>query len=73
MFITHYNVVVCRYKCLLMYLLTAITPPVDTCKWRLLYNQIMNDNILKYSCNNIKKASIGEVIIVDKYCTLIST
>ena len=39
----------------------------------LLYKWIMNDNIVKLSYNNIKYVFIGEVIIADKYCTLINT
>ncbi len=48
-------------KCLFMYLST----PLDTHIWRLLYKQIMNDNTVKHSCNNIKYVFIGEVIIAD--------
>lgn len=41
----------------------TITPPVDTQKCLLLYKQIMNDNIVKHSCNNIKHVFTGEGII----------
>ncbi len=35
-----------------MYLSTTITPPVD--KWRLMYQQIMNDNTVKHRCKYVK-------------------
>lgn len=42
----HFNVVVNRYKCLLIYLSTTITHPVSM--WRLLFEHIINDNIKKF-------------------------
>ncbi len=57
----HYNAVVSRYKCLLQYLSTSRSPPVDAHKWMLVYKQIMNENVLKHRCNNIKYVLI-EVI-----------
>lgn len=48
-----------------MYVSTTITPPVVTHKWKLLYRQMMNDKIVKYSCsNNIKYFFRGDVLIV---------
>ncbi len=67
-----YNLLVSRYKCLLSYLSTTVTLLVDTYKWRLLCQQIINDNIIKHS-NDVKYVLRGEVIIVGKYCTLIHT
>ncbi len=52
-----------------MYLSTR-TPPVDIQKWRLLYKQIMSDNIVKHSYNKVKRVSIGDVIAVSEYCGL---
>lgn len=40
-------------------------------KWRLVYKEIMNDKIVKQSCNNIKCVFVGET--ADKYDTLINT
>lgn len=54
-----------------MYLLGNINPHMDTHKWRLVYKQVMRENIVKYSFNNnMKYTSIREVTIVDKNCTL---
>lgn len=39
-------VVVSRWKCLLMYLLTTITPPAGILKWRLVSKPMMYDNIV---------------------------
>lgn len=44
---------------------------MHTC--RLVYEQIMNDNIVKHCCNDIKYVCIGEVSIVGKYSTLVNT
>lgn len=46
---THYNVDVSRYKCLLMYLSLNLMTPVGTCKWWLVYKQLMNDFTIKQS------------------------
>lgn len=62
LFLTDYNLGVIRSKCLLMYLLTTITPLVNTHKYRLLHKGITNDNIVKNSCNNMKYIFIGEDI-----------
>lgn len=45
----HYNVVVSGFKCLLMYLPATLTPSVGIHKWRQLYKQMINDNIVKES------------------------
>lgn len=44
-----YNAQLCVHKCNCL----LKTPPVGTYKWRLLYEQIMDDNIVKHSSNNI--------------------
>lgn len=64
---------VSRYMCLLMYLSTTRTPPVGTNKWRLLYELIIKEKIVKHRCNNMNHVFIEEVIIVEKYYTLINT
>lgn len=46
--------------CLFMYFPTAIAPPVGSCKWKLLYKQMMNDNVVKHCCNNTNHAFRGE-------------
>ncbi len=51
----------------------TITPPADTHKWRLVHKQIMNDNIVKHSFNDIKYVLIGEVTVIHKYCIFINT
>ena len=38
-----------------MYLSTTRKPPVATHKWKLVYKQAINDNIVKHSCNRIKE------------------
>lgn len=52
--------------CLLMYLSTTVTP-VGMHEWRLVSKQIMYDNMVKYSFNNIKYV-LREVLIANKYC-----
>ncbi len=54
-----------------MNLSATVTPPVGTHKWRLVYKQLINENIVKHRRNNIKYIFI-EVIITNKYCTLIN-
>lgn len=54
-----------------MYLSVTIIPPEDTHNRRLMYKQIINDNIPEHSFNNIKFVFIAERITTEKYCTLI--
>lgn len=68
---THHDRVISRHKCLWMYCETTLTHPVNTCKWRLIYEQTLNDNIVKQSCKIIEYVFVEEVMIVDKYVPFI--
>lgn len=48
-----------------MYLATTKTPPMDMHKWRLVYKQIIKDNIVKNCCNDAKCVYRRDVIMVE--------
>lgn len=37
----------------------------------MVYKRMMNNNIVKHCCNYVKYSFMGDVIIVERYCTII--